>query len=355
MLKISFNLCSAVLLQTVYSSNGGFCDVEWLLLSVTSRLASTGGGPYVFSGHRVMQFAKKLKDFMCHEEDRYKPLPTHGKTGCNSLKRSRTLSVPMNQMGNSPNGLYDVPLDSRGGVANNFQSGSDSGIFAPGPYYGHIPPQMMGQYVTNFAHLPQQPPHMQNMQYTNAAMMSHQAMYTNGHVPMYHGQQPRHQPVYPMGNPPPHNNGFEDENIYEEIPHDIIISRETQLDRRPPMALPTPPPTTLSTSKSPSPISPKLPLPNPPQMCLPTPSSPRRVRSSEPSPVPISSASDDDEEQEKMRQVEKAITQIAIGETTEAEDVGYIPVAPRVAKKEEPTQVQDGYLLMYPMKEEKKH
>ena len=318
------------------------------VLPLCPRLSSTGGGPYVFSGQRVMQFAKKLKDFMCHEEDRYKPLPTHS----NSLKRSRTLSVPINQMGCNPNGLYDVPHDSRGGVANNFQSGSDSGIFAPGPYYGHIPPQMMGQYVTNFGPLPQQSPHIQNMQYTNAAMLSHQAMYANGHVPMYHGQQPRPQPVYPMGMPPPQNNGFEDENIYEEIPHDIIISRETQLDRRPPMALPTPPPTTLSTSKSPSPISPKLPLPNPPQVC---PSSPRRVRSSEPSPVPISSASDDDEEQEKMRQVEEAITQIAIGETTEAEDVGYIPVAPRVAKKEEPTQVQDGYLLMYPMKEGKKH
>jgi hypothetical protein len=305
-----------------------------------SKSTATGGGQYIFTGQRTMQFAKKLKTFMSHEEDRYKPLPAKGQSNYNSLPRSRTLSVPnTNIISNTSLGLYDVPHEPRAGYTNGYQSGSDSGTFAPGPHYGHIPahvpPQMMGQYPGNYPQMPhpQQSPYVSNMPYSPQGMMPPpNAMYANGsmfpgQVPMYVGHPPHPQAIYPMIPHTPKQNGFEEENIYEEIPHDIIISRETPIDQRPPMALPR---------------SPGLSVPAPPL--------PLRGNSSERSPVSFSSASEGEDEQEKMRQVEEAISQIAIGKQEEAEDVGYVPVAPRTVKKEAPQPEDDGYFLMYPTK-----
>ena len=269
-----------------------------LAASFPCSAANPAGGQYAFSGTRILQFARKLKDYMSVEEERYRPLPSHQSPQFHI--RGGSLRRPGNRYTDASRGLYDLPMQptypSAGYttmVNSNGQSlSADSGMI--------LDPRMFGRARTNTL------PHMPHTQFIDPSGLHCQNP--------YYGVHPTHAHYSP---PCIRRTAADDEeNIYETInDYSYPLLGERFLSQRPPMPLPL-------------------------------------ERHSEGEPSPDSPTTACEEEGAVQRQVEEALRKIELGESTVAEDGGYVPVNHlQQMKKLDGSLTEDGYLKMHPHRE----
>lgn len=258
------------------------------------------GGQYAFSGKRVLQLAKKLRDYMSVEEERYRTFPLH------HFPHSDHRGGSLRRQGDASalHRLYEVPRPLAFHTTGHVNTGNS---------YGHSvsdPGMVLDSRMFRRARM-NTLPHLPHAHFIGPSGFDYRNPYYEIH-PMAH---PHRGPTVMRGAA-----SDDEENIYEcvndyECPMNVATMH---LDQRPPMPIPTA----------------------------------RRTgsESSYDSYTPTS-----EEEGEVQRQVEEAMRKIELGESREVEDSGYVPISHlhqmRTATEREPSLTEDGYLKMYPHRE----
>lgn len=263
------------------------------------RATTPAGGQYAFSGTRVLQLAKKLRDYMSVEEERYRTFPSHRSPQFDprggSLRRERDASASHRQ--------YEIPRPLA------FHT---TGHVSAGVSYGHSisdPGMILDSRPFRRARL-NTLPHLPYVHSTSPQGLDYRNPYYEIHPMARH----RHATLGIRGAA-----SDDEESIYESInDYEYPTFGARCLDQRPPMPIPSERRTASDSSYD-------------------------------------SHTSTSEEEGEVQRQVEEAMRKIELGESRVAEDSGYVPIVHlqqmRTATEREPAVTEDGYLKMYPHRE----
>lgn len=270
------------------------------MLSASFCSATTpAGGQYAFSGTRVLQLTRKLKDYMSVEEERYRSFPSHRSPQFDlrggSLRRQ-----------GDPNALqrlHEWPRQPAFHTAGFINEGNSYGQSFSDPGMVMDSRMFHRARVNTLPHLPHTP-------FVSPPGFDYRNPYYEVNPIAHH----RHAPPGMRGAA-----SDDEENVYETInDYECPTPGGRYLDQRPPMPLPS-----------------------------------ERRSASESSYDSHTTTSE--EEGEVQRQVEEAMRKIELGESMVAEDSGYVPISHlqqmKTATERDRSLAEDGYLKMYPPRE----